>query len=71
MDRVQTNKDIYVKNPMECPFNSECQCKLYTMIEGDTANECPMGSYGDYNFPPLCPLRKNNYKIELSSDARV
>ena len=67
--RVETNKDIYVKNPTECPFNSECQCKLYT--EGGQANECPLGTYGDYKFPPLCPLLKDNYIIELSSDANV
>ncbi len=70
-DRVQTNKEIYVVNPMECPFNSECQCKLYGMFEGKQADECPLGSYGNYEFPPLCPLLKNNYSIKISNDARV
>lgn len=52
--------DIEVENPIECPFNSECQCKLYGMFEGVQAQECPFGSYGNYEFPPLCPLLKNN-----------
>ena len=59
-------KDIEVINPMECPFNSECQCGLYGEIEGDTANKCPLGSYGKYEFPPLCPLLENNYIIKKS-----
>ncbi len=64
--------DIEVKNPMECPFNSECQCGLYGEIESDTANECPLGSYGNYKFPLLCPLLKNDYTIKLSNEyARI
>ncbi len=63
-DKVQTTKRVEVKNPMECPFNSECQCKLYGMFEGEQANECPVGSCGNYDFPPLCPLLRDNYLVK-------
>jgi hypothetical protein len=61
------SKKIKVENPMECPFNSECQCKLYGMFEGDQAQECPLGSYGDYKFPHLCPLLNNNYIVSKAT----
>jgi len=56
---------IRVENPMECPFNSECQCKLYGMFADAQASECPLGSYGNYKFPPLCPLFGNNYTVKM------
>ena len=64
-DPVQTNKDIVVSSPEKCPFNSECQCKLYGEIEGETANKCPEGSYGRYEFPSNCPLLENNYIVKV------
>lgn len=63
MTHEQENKVMDVENPMECPFNSECHCKLYGMFEGEQASECPLGSYGNYKFPPLCPLLKNDYIV--------
>ena len=57
--------NIEVENPIECPFNSECQCQLYGMFEGEQANKCPLGSYGAYEFPPLCPLLDSNYTVKL------
>ena len=59
---------IEVKNPIECPLNSECQCKLYGMFEGDQAQECPIGSYGNYEFPPLCPLKNDGIIIEMEKE---
>jgi len=55
---------IVVDKPIECPFNSECQCKLYCEIEGDTANKCPSGSGRKWEFPLNCPLLKNDFNIE-------
>ena len=56
--------DIVVSSPEKCPFNSECQCSLYGEIEGETADKCPEGSYGSYEFPSLCPL-KISYGINI------
>jgi len=64
-DPVQTNKNITVSSPVECPFNSECQCGLYGEIEGETANKCPEGFYGSYEFPFNCPLLENNYTVKV------
>jgi hypothetical protein len=58
------DKEIMVENPMDCPFISECQCNLYGELEGEQASKCPIGSYGNYEFPPLCPLSKNNFIIK-------
>ena len=60
-------KTISVSNPMACPFNSGCQCSLYDEIEGETANKCPDGVYGDYKFPDLCSLRTTAYIMKTSN----
>jgi len=70
-DPVQTNKDIVVSSPEECPFNSECQCSLYDEIEGETANICPEGFSGSYKFPFNCPLLENNYTIKVSYGIKI
>ena len=59
-------QELKVDNPMECPFNSECQCGLYGMLEGEQASKCPFGSYGKYEFPPLCPLLKESFKVSYA-----
>lgn len=56
---------IDVSNPMECPLNSECQCGLYSKVEGSTANECPEGEYPHYKFPSDCPLIKGTCIIRI------
>ena len=59
-------REFIVDNPMECPFNSECQCNLYAMLEDDEqANKCPLGSYGNYKIPPLCPLLKESFRVSF------
>lgn len=57
--------EIKVDDPMDCPLNSECQCRLYSEIEGATANKCPSGgSYPNYEFPVNCPLVKEPCTIK-------
>jgi hypothetical protein len=57
-------REVVVGDPMECPFNSECQCGLYCKIEGAEANRCPEGHYPAYEFPVRCPLIGDDYLIK-------